>query len=81
MDDESIKIIFQSFQTIPNHHICFSIKNIFQTFRICTDDEFPYIYYHVGSCKLSIEPEFIWILVEYDILIEKYKKGKLNQMK
>ncbi len=76
MDDECIKIIFYSFQSINNHRICFYIKDLFETYQICTNEQYPFVYHHIGSCILSIEPEFIWILIEYNIQIEKFKKGK-----
>ena len=76
LDDESIRFTFQSFQSIDHRRICFSIKDFFLTSRICTDESFPSIHHHIGSCTLSIEADFIWILVQYEIHIEKFKKSK-----
>ncbi|CAF5180622.1 unnamed protein product, partial [Rotaria magnacalcarata] len=74
VDDESIKIIFQSLQTFEDQHICFSVKDLVTTTYICNNEQFPFVYHHIGTCTLSIEPEFIWALVEYNIQIEKFKK-------
>ena len=79
-DDECIQIGFRSFQAIEDRRICFHVKDIFKTFEICTNEQFPFVYHHVGSCILSIEPEFIWMLVIYDIQIEKFKKSKKLDM-
>ncbi|CAF4204987.1 unnamed protein product [Rotaria socialis] len=74
VDDESIKITFQSLQTFEDRRICFSMKDLFRTTHICNNEQFPFVYHHIGTCTLSIEPEFIWALVEYNIQIEKFKK-------
>ncbi|UJR30694.1 hypothetical protein I4U23_018215 [Adineta vaga] len=74
LNDECIQIRFESFQTIDNRHICFHIKDSSQTWYICNHEQFPFVYHHIGSCILSIEPEFIWMLVQYDIQINKFKK-------
>ena len=76
LDDESLTIVFHSFQSFDNHHICFHLSNALETSHICTNEQFPVIRHHVGSWSLAIEPEFIWILVQYHIQIDRAKKGK-----
>ena len=78
MDDECIRLTFQSLRAIDHRRICFTIKDVLQTSRICSDDSFPSVYHHLGSCTLTIEPEFIWILVQYEVHIDKFKKCKFT---
>ncbi|CAF1032759.1 unnamed protein product [Rotaria sordida] len=81
LDDECIKIIFQSFEVVEDRRLCFYVKDLFKTIQICNNEEFPFVYHHIGSCIISIEPEFSWILVKYNIQIEKFKKiTKINKI-
>ncbi|CAF1467779.1 unnamed protein product [Adineta steineri] len=74
LDDECIQIKFLSLQAFENRRICFHVKDSFKRSEICSTEQFPFVYHHIGSCILSIEPEFIWILVQYNIQIDKFKK-------
>ncbi|CAF3147590.1 unnamed protein product, partial [Rotaria sp. Silwood2] len=81
LDDESIRIVFQAFEVIEDRRLCFYVKDVFKTTQICNNEQFPFVYHHIGSCIISIEPEFTWILVKYNIRIEKYKKiTKINKI-
>lgn len=78
MDDESISIVFLSFESFENQHVCFHLSDALQTTRLCSNERFPLTLYRIGSWSLSIEPEFIWTLVQYEIQIDKFKKGKTS---
>ncbi|CAF1526563.1 unnamed protein product [Rotaria sp. Silwood1] len=81
LDDECIKITFQSFEVTEDRRLCFYVKDLFKTTQICNDEQLPFVYHHIGSCIISIEPEFRWILVKYNIQIEKFKKiKKINKV-
>lgn len=75
-DDESIRIEFKKFQSFNNRRACFHVKDLFKTFEICTNQQYPSLFHHIGSFTLLIEPEFIWTLISYDIRIDKFKKSK-----
>ncbi|CAF1189573.1 unnamed protein product [Adineta ricciae] len=78
LDDECVQIRFESLQTIGNRRLCFQIKDSSQTRYVCNNEQLPFASHHIGSCILSVEPEFIWMLVEYNIQIDKYKKMLLS---